>query len=383
MAFRRKWFACFMIAVLALVGCDFRLNPRSLPTSEVKLPFDRANISFDDLQYDAHTDRLIVPAAETGALALVDPLTRSARLVQGFSAQTNATPVVGTTSATVVGSTIFALDRAAKKIQIVDVTKGQIVGSTDLQDVPDYIRYIAATNELWITERASEQIEVFKLDDNQPPDLTAEQPISVPGGPEALVIYQSGGMAFTNQPKLGTTAVIYLLTRRVRDHWGNGCTKARGMAVDEQHGLLFVACGEGKVVVMDINQDGAQVTSQTYGGSLDFVAYNPTLKHLYLPSAASGIVAIYGVTDAPAVGKPTLTPTGLNVDAQEGPTPTPATTPAAGANIRLNFLGTADTAVKARCVTTDSHDNIWICDPNHGQLLVVKDTFPASTVEGK
>jgi hypothetical protein len=370
-----QFIAALLLIGMVLSGCDLRLNPSSLPVSVVNLPFDQSNISFDDISFDARMERVIVPAAETGMLALIDPVTQNIQLIQGFSKQTDpANPAIGTTSAVTARGMIFALDRTAKIIQVIDPGAGRIVSSAPLQDAPDYIRYVSATNELWVTERALQQIEVFPLDTQQPPNIGNPTVISVPNGPEALLIDRTRGLAFTNQPKIGTTAVIQVMTHHIIYEWGNGCSKARGMAIDEERGYLFVVCGEGKLVMMDINNNGLQITSQNYGGGLDFVAYNPTLKHVYLPSGNSAVVAIFQMIETPI---PTPTPglpqpTAISVVGSEDV----LATPIPGPKVSLVRVGTADTALKARCITTDNHNNIWICDPNHAQLFLIHDTFP-------
>ena len=138
------------------------------------------------------------------------------------------------------------------------------------------------------------------------------------------------------------------------------------MAIDENEGYLFVACQEGKLVLMDINNDGYQMTSQNFGGGLDFVAYNPNLHHVYLPSSASGLVAMFQLQkllvnpetiDMP--GTPRVSPTAASPDFK----------------ISLLLLGTADTDINAKCVTTDENNNIWVCDPKNGQVFIIHDEF--------
>jgi hypothetical protein len=147
------------------------------------------------------------------------------------------------------------------------------------------------------------------------------------------------------------------------------------MAVDKNEGYLFVACGEGKLVVMDINNDGYQITSQNYGGELDFVAYNPKLHHVYLPSSASGIVAIFQLQTSFVTPQPTNT-NSPGTTPTVSPTATPGATPTPDFKTSLVLLGTADTAIKSKCVTADDFNNIWVCDPNKGQVFVIHDTFP-------
>jgi hypothetical protein len=147
------------------------------------------------------------------------------------------------------------------------------------------------------------------------------------------------------------TDVINVFTHNIVKEWGNGCSEARGLALDENNGFLFVACKEGKVVMLDTKNEGAQITSLTYGGDLDFISYNPTLKHLYLPSSASALLAILEVSQV-----------------ENG----------SGTSITLTRLGTADTVLGAKCVVSDDRNNIWVCDPIHGRILWIRDRFPAS-----
>ncbi len=370
----RKRILTQVLLVLFLAGCSFQLNPNELKPSSLALVDTAQQVSFDDITFDAKLGDVIVPAAETGKLLLIKPDTKAVKAIPGFSlsADPNANGI-GTTSAATGKGFIFALDRGALKVDVVDPNEGQIITSVHVQAAPDYVRYVSATNELWVTEKAANQIEVFSVPNGDPFTPIQAGVISVPNGPEGLLIDRTRGLAYTNQPKSGTTAVIQVQTHGIIGEWGNGCSKARGMALDEQRGYLFVACNEGKLVMMDVNNNGQQIASQNFGGAIDFVAYNPRLQHVYMPSSASAILAVFGVTDTPAA-TPTALPAG---SAPSTPVATDTnSTPAP--KVSLVRLGTADTAVKARCVTVDDQDNVWVCDPTHGGVFVIKDTFPAS-----
>lgn len=374
------------IIVLVLVGLasgcgSLKINPRSLDTKVAPLPKQfEIPIAYDDFTYDAHLNRVIIPAGETGEVALIDPKTMNAQIIHGFSHQTDsAVPVIGTSSVAIAQGYLFGLDQGTNSIITVDLSNGNKVASTPLRDAPDYIRYVSASGELWVTEKAIGQIEIFRLSSDNPPVLQPSDPISVPNGPEALVIDDARGLAFTNRPKQALTEVIQVMTHAVIEHWGNGCSQARGMAIDEADGYLFVACREGKIVVMDINNHGYQLANQTYGATLDFVAYNPNLHHVYLPSVASGIVAIFQLQDVVA----TPVPTGTNSPGSTlaaSPSELPGVVPTLNINTSLLLLGTADTAVGSKCVTTDNENNIWVCDPNGGRVFVIHDTFPDQSV---
>lgn len=368
----KNW-ARSVIILLALAGlltgcASLKLNPNNLDTKVLMLPFN-IPVSFDEFTYDAHLRRVIIPAGETGQVALIDPTNMQVQLIAGFSRQVDpANPTIGASAVSVAGGFLFGLDQGSQSIKTIDLSTDNVVGSTPLQADADTIRSISATGELWVTEKDLNQIEIFSVSGDNPPILQSTGKISVPNGPEGLVIDDQRGLAFTNRPNQSLTDVIQVMTHAVIAQWGNGCSSAKGMAVDENEGYLFVACGEGKLVVMDINKDGYQVTSQNYGGELDFVAYNPKLQHIYLPSSASGLVAIFQLQTVPIPSETAQTDLA-------GPTPAPEF------KTVLLLLGTADTAIKAKCVTTDDTNNIWVCDPNNGQVFVIHDTFPDSNAK--
>jgi hypothetical protein len=195
--------------------------------------------------------------------------------------------------------------------------------------------------------------------------------IPVELGPENLVIEEGRGLAYTHQPTLGTTTVIQVITRGVVSSFANGCTEARGMAFDEKKGYLFVACAEGRVVMTDAHS-GFQLASANYGGELNMVAYNESLGHVYLPSGKSAIMAVFGVERATAAPAPT---------GSSGEAAAPTATPTSSSGLQLVRLGTADTVVGANCVAADERDQVWVCDPRNGRMIVVQDTFPASGKE--
>jgi len=351
-----------LVLAMLLVSCSgLKLNPRNLDTQTVPLGF-KGPISFDDFTYDSNHHLVIVPAGESGALVLINPTDMTKQTISGFSQQSDpdsSVSIVGATSAAISGGFLFGVDKATQSIKTVELGTGKIIASTPLQSEPDTIRYISATGELWVTEQASNQIEIFSLSEDNPPALQpSDNHIPFPNGPEGLLFDDMRGLVFTNEPKEGLTAVIQVNTHSVIHEWANGCSQAKDMVVDKSEGYLFVACEEGKLAVLDID-NGFQVTSQNYGANLDFVAFNPKLNHVYLPSAASGIVAIFQ-----------LQPSQLNCPNSSGATPDPEQ------KVSLCLLGTADTAVRSNCVTADEENNIWVCDPKSGQVFKIHDTFP-------
>jgi DNA-binding beta-propeller fold protein YncE len=351
---RHRFVQIPVIVLLAIItlGCSLELNPSNVPTQVIGLPGTTGPIYFDDMVYDAKLGKVLIPANETGKLVLIDPSTRKVQDIAGFTPQKNASgQMEGITSITTGRDVLFTTNRGALSLSVIDPTSGSIISSTAVMSIPDYVRYISATGEVWVTESAMGQIEVFSLPAGKNTAPVHSGVIPVPDGPESLVIDKLNGLAYTNRPGKGLTEVINVFTHNIVKEWGNGCSQARGLALDEKNGFLFVACQEGKIVILDTNNGGAQLTSQTFGGDLNLISYNPSLQHLYLPSSASALLVIFKVAK---------TVNGSQI------------------NATLSELGTADTALGSGCVISDDHNNIWVCDPNHGQVLLIRDIFSGS-----
>ena len=336
---------CVLVA-LTFVGCgSAQAASGHIQPTPVPLPGGSGGIGFDDLGYDEQLGLVLVPAGRSGNLDLVDPKTFAITSISGFSAQAGfgGGHGDGTTSVDGGHGWLFAIDRSRKQVDVADPANRVIIHSAPLHGDPDYIRSVELTNELWITEPDQDQMEVFVLADDGSPTPTYSAVIPIQGGPESLVIDETRSRAYTHL-WAGQTVAVDLNTRTIVAQWPNGCGASRGIALDETRGFLFAGCSEGKAVVLDVNHDGQQLSSLEQGSGVDVISYNPTLKHLYVPGASS---ATMGILDVSADGK-------------------------------LTLLGVADTASGAHCVTADDQGNAWVCDPDRGQLLLIKDPFPAS-----
>jgi DNA-binding beta-propeller fold protein YncE len=196
------------------------------------------------------------------------------------------------------------------------------------------------SNEVWVTEPGAERIEIFSLAENETHTPVHSGFVPIPGGPESLVIEHR--RAFTHLWR-GTTLAIDVSNRRIVGRWSNGCKGSRGIALDEKRGFLFAGCDEGKLSVLDL-KSGRVLGEASAGAGVDVIAYNQNRGHVYLPGADSGTIAIIGIS-------------------------------ASGA---ATVLKTADTVEGAHCVTADDRDQVYVCDPTHGKILVFKDTLPTS-----
>ena len=236
---------------------------------------------------------------------------------------------------------LFATDRTSGRLEVVDPAAGKIVAGAKLAGSPDYVRYVATTGELWVTEPDSERIEIFRLE-GTPPRPVHDAFLKVAGGPESLVIDAARGRAYTHLWE-GMTVALDLKSRSTVAKWANSCKGSRGIALDAARGFVFVGCAEGKAAVLDV-ATGKQLGSVSAGSGIDVIDYNPRLSHLYLPGAKSATLAIVAVSEQ---GK-------------------------------LSLLGTFPTAAGGHCVAADENGTSYVCDPKGGRLLVIPDTFPAS-----
>ena len=302
-------------------------------------------IGFDDLGFSSALRKVIVPAAQTGKLVLIDPGSNKLEEISGFSSRSGAGGGhdEGVTSADVGRGAIFTADRSEKTLDVVDPGTKTIIAKTKLASGPDYVRFVTPTDEVWVTEPHKSQIEIFSLPEHGLPEPNHSAVIKIANGPESLVIDGARGRAYANL-WTDSTLAIDLHRRAVVARWKNGCNGSRGLALDPVRGFLFVGCKEGKLEVLSL-KDGHHVGEVSSGDGVDIIAYAPSLHHAYLPGAASATMAVVGIS---ASGK-------------------------------ADVLATVPTAKGGHCVTVDDINNAYICDPQHGQLLIFHDSIPATS----
>ncbi|MFT3763957.1 MAG: hypothetical protein QM820_00290 [Minicystis sp.] len=287
----------------------------------------------------------MVPAGRAGILAFINPATRQvSSSIGGFTADPkyDGGHDTGITSVDEGAGLLFVVDRSTKKLSVIDPGKRAVVATAPLAEGPDYVRYVAPTSELWVTEPDAEQLEVFALATGDVPRVTRTTVIKFHKGPEELVVDAARGRAYANSWKSETFAVD-LRSHAVVATWKNACKKARGVAFDPAAGFLFMGCSEGGAVALDVTT-GREVGAAPGGEGVDIIAYSPSRRHLYVPGGKSRTMTIMAVSQ-----KGSLTP-----------------------------LGTVPTADKAHCVTTDDRGTTYVCDPDHGQLLAIRDPFVPS-----
>jgi DNA-binding beta-propeller fold protein YncE len=319
------WTSLLAVAALGLA----LLPPISFPGGE-------KGIGFDDLRFAPAIHEVLIPGGRTGLLMLIDPATLKTETIAGFSERGayRGGHGEGITSADEGRGYLFVTDRSSRQLDVIDPKIGRIATAVPLKAGPDYVRYVASTNEVWVTEPRAEQIEIFALGTTTPPRPESVGTIPVAGGPESLVIDPMRGRAYTNLWKDRSIA-IDVKRREVIARWPNGCQGSRGIALDEERGFVLVGCEEGKLSVLDA-RDGKRAGEASAGAGVDIIAYDAKLKRAYLPGADSATMAAISISDSG----------------------------------EASVLATVRTAQDAHCVTADDDGHVYVCDPRRGRILV-------------
>jgi len=331
--------ACLSGALVVAALCS---SPAvGAPVRAVRLSSGEGGIGFDDLGFSAQLRKVLVPAAGTGRIDLVDPDSLAiASAIGGAATPYSGGHDDGITSADSDGTRVFATDRTARRVLVVNPATGAILGSAALTGHPDYVRWVAATRELWVTEPDEERIELFSLGSDGAPHAAGQVPIA--GGPESLVIDQTSKRAFTHMWK-GATLAVDVVKRAVVARWPNGCRGSRGIAYDQADGIVLAACAEGRLVALDANHEGRRLGSVVTGEGVDVIAYTASLRHVYVPAAAHADMTVVSLSPAGA----------------------------------LRIVRVVPTAKGAHCVAADDRGHAWVCDPARGRLLLFEDAAQA------
>ena len=329
-----------LAAVLAVLSVPRPLRAQPAPES-IPVPGGASGVGFDDLGWSSDLRRVLVPAGGTGLLLLVDPRDWALTKIGNLSEQRTYTGGHddGVTSADAGRGFVFAVDRTARRLLVIQPEDGRVATSARLGGSPDYVRFVVPTGEVWVTEPDEERIEIFRLEGNPPAPLH-EANLEVPGGPESLVVDVARGRAYANLWK-GKTVALNLRNRSIVGTWDNRCEGSRGLALDAERAFLFVGCAEGAGVTLDA-KTGRVVSRLRAGNGVDVIAYSPGLRHLYLPGGKSATLSILAV----------------------------------GADGALSLAGEVPTAAGGHCVATDDLGHVYVCDPRSGKILVIPDASP-------
>ena len=327
-------------AALFVIASAFGACSPSPEGEKVVLPGAEPGIGFDDLGYSKTLGALLVPAGRSGRVDLVDVDTLKVRSIAGFSRVDDYSGGHddGPTAVDEGRGYLFVTDRTAQKLSVVDETTLGIVATAPLAASPDYPRFVASKDELWLTEPSASQIEIFSLAPSGVPVPTSSGVIAVDDGPESLVIDEVRGRAYTHRWHASTLA-FELSTRKLVAEWPNGCAASRGIALDREFGLLVAACNEGTLSVLDVAHEGRIVSHLAKGAGFDVIGLSQTSHRVYAAGSACNCLIVAS-----------LSPKG-----------------------ELDFVSRTNAASGSSCATGDERGHGWFCDPEAGAVWRVSD----------
>jgi hypothetical protein len=319
--------ALLVLAVVTLAGCTLDDDGSEVdPTATVvELPGAAADIDFDDIAYSAELRRVLVPAGDSGVY-LVEPDTAEATRVGGASSVDSADAGEGV---------LFVLDRSKEQISVVDPQDGSVMATAETNDAPDYVRYVEATGELWVSAPGASPsgIEVFALGDDVTSAPHRVAFIEVPDGPEGLVISESRGEAYAHAGD--DLVVVDIESRRVTQRWATGCDGTHGFPrVPEQPDVVLASCAEGGEVRLLGLDDGRQLSRHAVGGGESLPAYSASTGHFYVRSDPGTTLATLALDGG-----------------------------------RLSVVREVTVPANAHCLIADDVGHYWTCDADAGRIL--------------
>ena len=300
-------------------------------------------VTMDYLAYDPATNRIWVPAGNTGQVDVVDVGTGKVTAIGGFAtapARRPGRPRLGPSSATVGEGVIWVGNRADDRLSAYDARSLAQTATCQLSSMPDGLAYVRSTHEVWVTTPGDRSITIVGAG---PKTAAVRATIHLNGEPEGYAVDEARGLFFTNLEDEDSTLAIDIRTRKVASDWPARCGEGgpRGLAIDRTRGWLFVACTNGAVAV-DVAHGGRMLGRLETAGGVDNLDYDPRRQLLFVASGASGQMTI------------------ARVDAGGAPHP----------------LRVVPTARGARNPILDGRGRAYVEDAAAGRLLVVDPDAP-------
>jgi len=295
-------------------------------------------VGMDYLTYDRDTNRVWVPAGNTGNVDVIDLGTGKVTTIGGFPTappRRPGRPRMGPSSATVGEGVVWIGNRGNNRLSGYDAKTLAPRGVVQLPSMPDGLAYSRTTHELWATTPGDKTITITRVDGKLPTPLAT---IKLEGAPEGYAFDDDQGVFYTNLEDKDRTLVIDIKSRKVVSNWPAGCGAEgpRGLALDTAHRWLFVACTNG-LETLDLAHAGKVLGRITTGAGVDNPAYDASRRLLFIAAGAGGEMVIAHVDDGGVPQK----------------------------------VASVPTAKGARNPVVDARGSVYIEDSSNGRLLVV------------
>ena len=292
-------------------------------------------VSMDYIGYDEATDSVWVPGGNTGKTFVIDARTEHVRSVDGFPVRVADGRELGPSSVTFGPHSAFIGNRADATVCAVNTANLKRETCITLPSTPDGLAYVATTQEVWATTPRTHSIALLGVTDS---GLKEAGRIELDGQPEGFAVDTKRGRFFTNLEDKDETLAIDLSTHAVKARWKTGCGSngPRGIAIDMERGLLFVACTSA-LVGFGLDAEGARIGAAVTGEGVDNPAIVTGLKRVFAAAGTAGTLSVFEY-------------------GQDG---------------RLSPLSTVQTARGVRVVTADKLGKAFAADSAGGRIWVL------------
>jgi DNA-binding beta-propeller fold protein YncE len=234
-----------------------------------------------------------IPAGNTGKVFVLDGPGKPFRTIEGFATRMGRNDrLMGPSSVSVSSSTAFIGNRGDSSICAFERRSLRKKSCATVPGVPDGTFWVATTQEVWVTTPRDKSLQIL----DARAELKLDGQMRFEGEPEGYAVDVGKGVVYTNLEDKDVTLLIDARARKVTATFQPGCGQAgpRGLALDTQRGLLFVACTDG-VVALD-SRTGARRGRIETGKGVDNIDYIQSKKRLYIAAgqAAKLIIAEAG-----------------------------------------------------------------------------------------
>jgi len=164
----------------------------------------------------------------------------------------------------------FVSNGRANTVSIVDLKTLRILQAVATGDNPDAILYEPKRREVYAVNHTGHSVTVFGADTGE-----VRATIPLPGTGEFAVLDGERGQVFVNVEDTSQLVVIDTATHRVTAGWPLAPgEEPTGLALDPKTRRLFVACGNGRLLMVDA-ESGRVLANAAIGAGADGAAYDP------------------------------------------------------------------------------------------------------------
>jgi DNA-binding beta-propeller fold protein YncE len=235
-----------------------------------------------------------IPAGNTGKVFVLDGAGKPFRTIDGFATKKGRNDrVMGPSSVTLSAATAFIGNRGDSSICAFERQSLAKKSCATLAGVPDGTFWVAPTQEVWVTTPRDKSLQILKARG----DLQLGGQMQLEGEPEGYAVDPGRGLVYTNLEDKDLTLVIDARARKVVSTFHPGCGAAgpRGLAIDTERALLFVACTDA-VVALDAKTGERRGRIET-GKGVDNIDYLQAKKRLYVSAGQAAKLIIAEVAD--------------------------------------------------------------------------------------